>query len=146
MKRWINQVGFFVSCLFLFWSSGAGAADAISKTDAKAIHITVQSQLNAFLNDDAISAFELATSSTRAQIGTPDRFLRLVKEQYGAIYRHRVAIFTKPEVVDGNTIQTVRLTDRDGLVWVALYKMRREPDGKWKIDGCQLFGTTSVSV
>lgn len=146
MKRWITTIGFCLGCITSLWTTASLASDAVSKVDAKAIHVVVKSQLDAFSKDDAVRAFDLATSSTRAQIGSPDRFLRLVKEQYDAIYRHRVAIFANPEVIDGNTIQTVRLTDRDGQVWVAMYKMRREQDGKWKIDGCQLFGTTSVSV
>ena len=145
MKRWISAIVLCVGCVTLVGYSSA-AAEEVSKMDAKAIHFAVQSQLDAFSNDDAVRAFALATSSTRRQIGTPDRFLQLVKEQYSAIYRHRVAIFSSPEVIEGDTILTVRLTDGDGLVWVALYKMQRETDGKWRIEGCQLFGTTSVSV
>lgn len=146
MKQWARSIVLFLSVAASFWCSSVTAADVISKMDAQAIHVAVQAQLDAFSRDDAERAFEFATTSTREQIGSPDRFLRLVKEQYDAIYRHRVAIFANPEVIDGDTIQTVRLTDRDGLVWVALYKMQREKDGKWKIDGCHLFGTTSVSV
>ena len=79
-------------------------------------------------------------------IGTPTNFLRLIKEQYNPLYRHRAAIFQTPEVIDGDAIQTVRITDSDGTVWVAVFWMQQEQDSSWKIDGCELLQTTSVAV
>jgi hypothetical protein len=38
------------------------------------------------------------------------------------------------------------LTDRENIVWIAIYEMEQEADGSWKIDGCSLFETTSVSI
>lgn len=146
MKRPAFPIIFFFACLAALSSASAFADGVLTKVDEKAIHVVVQSQLDAFRKDDAVRAFGFATSSTRSQIGSPDKFLRIVKEQYMPIYRHRVAIFSNPEMIGGEAIQTVRLTDADGLVWVALYKMQREKDGKWRIEGCQLFGTSSVSV
>jgi hypothetical protein len=30
------------------------------------------------------------------------------------------------------------MTDAHGSVWLALYPMQQQPDGTWRIDGCQL--------
>ncbi len=30
------------------------------------------------------------------------------------------------------------MTDADGEAWVAFYPMQRQPDGRWRINGCQL--------
>ena len=88
----------------------------------------------------------MATSEKRMQIGSADNFLQLIKEQYNPIYRHQRVIFSRPEVIDGDAIQIVRVTDSDSRVWLAIFWMQQEEDSSWKIDGCQLLETTSVSV
>jgi hypothetical protein len=130
--------------LLMFWRDVA--ADPVSSSDAQAIHDVVQSQLDAFSEDDASRAFSLATEHMRALIGTPDRFLQMIKDQYPPVYRNRLALFSQPERIDGHTVIIVRLTDSDNLVWLAVYELAREADGAWKIEGCNLVETTTVSV
>lgn len=145
MKRLLILAGLLVG-LSSTWCTNAVAVDAITTADAIAIRETVQSQLDAFSNDDAASAFELATSEKRMLIGSADNFLRLIKEQYNPIYRYQRVIFSQPEVVNGDAIQVVRVTDSDSRVWLAIFWMQQEEGSSWKIDGCQLLETTSVSV
>jgi hypothetical protein len=120
--------------------------DSITTADVIAIREAVEAQLHALSNDDASSAFELATQEKRMLIGSPDNFLRIIKEQYDPIYHYQSVIFSRAEVVDGNPIQIVRVADEDGKVWVAVFWMQQEEDSRWKIDGCQLFETSSVST
>jgi hypothetical protein len=82
----------------------------------------------------------------RSLIGTPDRFLQLIKDQYPPVYRNRRALFSPPERIDGHTVVIVRLTDSENMVWLAIYELLREPDGAWKIDGCDLVETAIVSI
>lgn len=145
MKRLLAMASLLVGLAAPWWSSAA-AMDAITTADAIAIHEVVQSQLDALAHDDAVRAFELATPEKRMLIGSPDNFLRLIKEQYNPIYRNRGVIFSHPEVVDGDAIQIVRVTDGDGRVWLAIFWMQQEEDSSWKIDGCQLLETTSISI
>lgn len=133
-------------CVLAALNVGAARAEGISKADTRAIQATVQSQFDAFARDDAVAAFALASSATRVQFGTPEKFMAIVKERYQAVYRHRVAFFTDAEKVAGGVVQSVRLTDADDRVWVALYRLAREADGKWRILGCELLETTSVST
>lgn len=146
MKRALVITAFFMGLGAPWWLSGAVAMESVSAADEIAIHAVVQSQLDALADDDAVSAFELASPATRMQIGSPDNFLRLIKEQYNPIYRNQRALFSAPEVVNGDTIQIVRLTDHESHVWLAIFRMQRESDDSWKIDGCQLIETTSVSI
>lgn len=145
MKRILAMAGLLVALGSPWWSS-AHAIDDITTADAIAIHEVVQSQLEALSNDDAASAFELATPEKRMLIGSPDNFLRLIKEEYNPIYRYQRVIFSRPEVIDGDAVQLVRVTDGYSRVWVAVFWMLQGEDGSWKIDGCQLLETTSVSV
>lgn len=125
---------------------GAAIALGLNGADEKAIHNVVQSQLDAFAEDDAPGAFALATPDTRAQFGDPENFLDTVRQHFNPIYRHRVAHFATPEMLHGVTIQIVRLVDANSHVWFAIYRMKRDPDGTWKIDDCDLLETASVSV
>lgn len=145
MKRLLAIAGLLGVLIAPCWCN-AEAIGNITTADAIAIHEAVQSQLDALENDDAAGAFELATPEKRMLIGSPDNFLRLIKEQYNPIYRHQQVIFSRPEVVNGDAIQVVRVTDSESHVWLAIFWMQQEEDNNWKIDGCQLLETTSISI
>lgn len=143
MKRLSAMAGLLFMLLVPAWGN---AMNDITTADAIAIREVVEAQLRALSNDDAPGAFELATPEKRMQIGSPDNFLRLIKEQYQPIYHYQSVIFSRAEVVEGSPIQIVRVADADGKVWVAVFWMQQEEDSSWKIDGCQLFETSSVST
>jgi hypothetical protein len=114
--------------------------------DARSIQAAIRGQLHALAQDDAEAAFALSTPSIRSQMGSPENFLRVIKEDYSPMYRHLVVIFSAPENLGDSIIQIVRLTDRESRVWMAIYSMQRDSVGSWKIDGCQLLETDSVSI
>jgi hypothetical protein len=145
MKRLLATAGLLFGLCAPWWSN-AWAIDDITTADAIAIHEVVQNQLEALSNDDADSAFELATPEKRMLIGSPDNFLRLIKEEYNPIYRYQRVIFSRPEVINGDAIQIVRVTDGNSRVWLAIFWMQQGEDSNWRIDGCQLLETTSVSI
>lgn len=145
MKHFLVKIGVLAALVASSLISDA-TEGGISAADEKAIHAVVQSQLDAFAEDDAVSAFALATTATRVRFGNPDNFLHMVKRHYNPIYRNRLALFSDPELIDGMMIQIVRLTDRNSQVWLAVYTMQRDDDGSWKIDDCQLLETTSISI
>lgn len=145
MKRFLVTTGLVVSLCAPWWNEAA-AIGGITTADSIAIHEVVQLQLEALSNDDAVGAFELATPEKRMLIGSPDNFLRMIKEQYNPIYRYQRVMFSTPEVVNGEAIQVVRVTDGYSRVWVAVFWMQQGEDSAWRIDGCQLLETTSVSI
>ena len=110
----------------------------LSGPDAAAVREVIEAQLDAFRRDDTQRAFSFATPGIRAQFGTAENFMQMVRTSYPAVYRPRTVKFELFEVADGQVIQPVRLTDAGGRGWVAFYAMERQPDGSWRIDGCQL--------
>ncbi len=124
----------------------AERAIAIGKGDESAIRGAVRLQIEALVNDDAERAFALATQDTRNRLGSPARFLQIIKEQYDPVYRHRRALYQRPQVVLGKVYQVVRLTDLDSHVWAAIYLMHKDGKGVWRIDGCQLVETRAVAI
>ncbi|HTO50174.1 MAG TPA: DUF4864 domain-containing protein [Burkholderiales bacterium] len=126
----------FALCL-LGLAAASPAAD-VSSEDAAAIRAVISEQLDAFARDDGPRAFALATSGIRERFGSPEIFMDMVRTGYPVVYRPKSVEFEKPVVVDGEVIQPVRMTDADGESWIAFYPMQRQPDGRWRINGCQL--------
>ncbi len=132
--------------LLLTAMSTPAHAEAIAGAEAKEVETAIQRQFDAFQRDDAVAAFAMASKGIRAQFGTAEKFMAVVKQQYKPVYRHRRVLFTGTERINGEVMQTVRLTDADDRVWVAVYRMERETDGQWRIVGCELVETKSIAT
>ena len=124
--------------LVLFGLAAASSAAEISREDAAAIRAVISEQLDAFARDDGPRAFSLATAGIRAQFRTPEVFMEMVRNEYPVVYRPKSVRFEPPELVEGQIVQPVRMTDAAGRAWIAVYPMRREADGRWRTDGCLL--------
>jgi hypothetical protein len=111
----------------------------LTAADRTAIRTVIERQIEAFRQDDAVSAFAFASPEIRAKYGTPDMFMAAVKIFYAPVYRpRRTGGFVNLYVMDGQLTQPVLLVGPHGEFVVALYAMQRQPDGDWKILGCSL--------
>jgi hypothetical protein len=121
--------------LFLGLSS-AHAADEAARTQAKA---TVERQIEAFRRDDAATAYAQAAPAIQGMFTSPDTFIAMVRQGYAAVYRARSFSVDRVEDVgeDGLALG-VKLQDAEGVDWMALYSLEKQPDGAWRISGCQL--------
>src|SRR5689334_18924254 len=116
----------------------AARAAAVSASDAKRVREVIEAQLAAFAADDARRAFSYATPELRAQIGTPERFIAMVRSSYAVVYRPASVVFLAPERRRDEVLQAVRLTDDAGRGWLALYHLQRQRDRSWRVAGCEL--------
>jgi len=121
-------------------------AAEVAGTDAVAIRAVISDQLDAFTRDDAQRAFSFATPSIRAQFGNAEQFMAMVRASYPVVYRRKSFEFGKPEIVDGEFIQPVKMMDGDGRAWLALYPMQRQTDGNWRINGCQVARAAGIEA
>jgi hypothetical protein len=133
-----------VLALFLGPAAAAHAAE-VSREDAAAIRAVIAEQLDAFAHDDGPRAFSLATAGIRAQFGTPEVFMEMVRGQYAVVYRPKSVHFDPPELVEGEVVQPVRMTDAEGRTWLAIYPMLRE-GGRWRTNGCLLQRLSGVQA
>lgn len=132
-------------CALLFLIVAPSLAADISKEDAAAIRKVISEQIDAFAHDDGPRAFSLATAGIRAQFGTPEVFMDMVRTQYAVVYRPKSVQFQVPEIVDGQVVQPVRMTDAAGRAWLAVYPMLREAGG-WRTNGCLLHPLPGVQA
>ena len=128
-----------VLVLTLIASSGARSqTEFMSAADAEAIRSVIEAQLAAFAADDADAAFAFASEGIRKTFGTADNFLAMVKASYPVVYRPASVLFLDPEKIDDEIMQGVEMSDDTDRLWLAVYRMQRQTDNTWRIDGCVL--------
>jgi len=128
-------------CLTLvvaFAASAPARAEPVSAADARAAKAIVSAQLDAFASDDAKRAFSYAAPAIRSMFETPERFLAMVRTGYPVVYRPAAVTFLLPLRVEGQLLQGVHLTDAAGALWLATYRLERQPDGAWRIAACDV--------
>jgi Domain of unknown function (DUF4864) len=131
------------------WVLCAGAAHAavtatasLPDDDWRAIQQVISAQLTALKAGEGETAMGFAAPGIRAQFGTPERFLQMVRTSYAPLLDARYTQFLEGAVIEGAIIQPLRLVLPDNTVLVALYQMQRLPDGHWRIAGCALAPST----
>jgi len=110
----------------------------VSAADAKSARDVIQAQLAALAVDDAKLAFSYAAPRLREMFGTPEAFIEMVRTAYPVVYRPSGVAFLKPQWIEGELVQGVHMSDEDGVLWLALYRLERQKDKRWRITGCQL--------
>ena len=112
----------------------------------EAIQRVIGDQLNALKAGDGTKAMTYSVPGIRQQFRTPERFLRMVREGYGALLQARYSTFLLGAVVDGITIQPLQLVLPDNSVVVALFRMEKQKDGFWRIAGCVIAPSTAQAT
>ena len=131
---------FWLTCLLAVTVATSAAARPVpvSATDMRSARAVVQAQLDAFTADDGPRAFSLATQNLRQMFGSPERFMAMVRAGYPVVYRPSSVAFLIPEWLDRELIQGVHFTDEAGGLWLAIYRLQRQRDNSWRINGCEL--------
>lgn len=97
----------------------------------------ISSQIDAFLVDDFAQAFTFAAPSIKGIFKDADNFGVMVRKGYPMVWRPSAVRFGKLKLDGARQVQTVFLTDQQGVQYVALYTMAATDMG-WKIAGVQI--------
>jgi hypothetical protein len=126
------------SALLFTWLSDAARAvdNTVARADARQVRAVVEAQLDAFARDDAERAFSYAAPSIRSMFGDAERFMAMVRRSYPVVYRPAAVAFLVAEADGDEVVQPVHFTDAEGTVWLAVYRLERQPDRSWRISGC----------
>jgi hypothetical protein len=73
-------------------------------------------------------------------------FLQMVRQGYLPVYRPKSYAFEAVKELGSGLAQAVRIVDEQGVQWLALYTMEKQPDGSWLISGCTLVKAPDQSV
>ena len=136
------QRGYRLSFALVLWLLSLIACThraELTAADRIAIRAVIERQLEAFRQGDAAAAFAMASPEIQAKYGSPENFMTAVRTFYEPVYRpRRLEGFTNLHVIDGQPTQPVLLVGPNGDFAVALYIMKKQAHGDWKILGCSL--------
>lgn len=125
--------------LLCLWIAGACvAAQQVSPSEAKDVRTVIEAQLAAFSKDDAAKAFSYAAPGIQQTFGDAQTFFAMVRTSYPVVYRPATVAFLAPQWIDDDLYQGVRMSDAEGRSWLAIYRMQRQADGAWRINGCEV--------
>ena len=126
-------VVFLCVSLPLLSLSGAHAQEPVDTAQA-----IIQNQITAFLNDDAKTAYSVASPTIRGKFPNETAFFDMVKKGYGPVYRPGNFAFGRSKVEGDMVVQEVLISGPDGKDWTALYQLLKQPDGSYKINGVHM--------
>ncbi len=129
--------------VFLFCVALALPAQA--QDGNSAIRGVIQSQIDAFLQDDFATAFTYASPTIKGIFGTSERFGMMVRQGYPMVWRPADVQFLDLREMAGRTVQRVMITDGAGSVYLLDYEMIETGDG-WQINGVQVLRPPSVGA
>lgn len=138
------RTAYAVFCLFCATLPAAAAEDPVS--DAQKI---IANQISALMNGNAALAYSFASPAIRSLFPSDIRFLDMVKQQYAPLSSPGHYAFGRSKTVGGGelVLQEVIVTGRDAKDWSAIYEMRLQDDGTYKVNGVRVLAkTTSTGI
>jgi hypothetical protein len=98
----------------------------------------IERQLSAFERGDAEDAFNATGPELKANFATSGNFMDAVRANYTPFFHHRVTEFGLFAQAGDEAAQGLTLVDDDNNVWSVVYKLGRQPNGAWLIEGVLL--------
>ena len=109
------------------------------------IEATIQSQIDAFLQDDFVTAFTFAAPNIRNIFRTPENFGRMVQQGYPMVWRPDSVRYGDLREIAGRLWQRVIIKDVDGNLHYLDYSVA-QVDGEWRITGVQILQAPEVTA
>ena len=98
----------------------------------------IAQQIEAFLNDDAKSAYSFASPTIRQKFPDEASFFEMVKRGYAPVYRPGNYGFGRSKVSGDVILQEVLISASGGKHWTAIYQLVRQSEGSYKINGVHM--------
>ena len=115
--------------------------------DSEAVQGVIGSQIDSFRTGEHAEAFSHAAAGIQLMFRNQQNFVQMVQKGYAPIYGAQDYRFGRSKAgPDGTMFQEVLLTGPKGRSWVALYTMKRDEDGVWKIAGVRLVPGNEVAT
>lgn len=116
-------------------------------TEVRAAQTAIDGQLKAFIADDGATAYGYAAPNVKQIFPTVDTFMNMVTNGYPPVRKPRSYSFGKVEETGpGSIVQQVLIVGPDGKDYEAVYTLQQQPDGTFRITGCSLRASNSLST
>ena len=128
-------------------SLGLGSPAFAGEAEIKAAQATIDSQLKAFIANDGALAYNFAAPNIKRIFPSAEIFMGMVTKAYPPVRQPRSYAFGKVEETGPTSIiQQVMIVGPDGNDYEAVYTLELQPDGTFRITGCSLRASNSLST
>lgn len=135
LRIWSSLIA---AAFLLIASAASSSAEEVTINDQSAVKNVISDQISAFQETDYDRAFSHAAPSIRNSFQTTEQFMAMVKGGYDPLYDPDYYNFGRNTFLNGEIYQEVIATDRNGKQWQAVYTLKQQPDGSWKITGVKM--------
>ena len=132
---------FIVSLLVVLAPAAVSAAED-PVAEAQKI---ISDQIAALMAGNGAVAYALASPGIRGTFPSEDKFLEMVRKQYEPLSHPAHYAFGRSKTVGGGelVLQEVIVNRHDAKDWSAIYEMRLQDDGSYKVNGVRVLAKTS---
>ena len=109
----------------------------ISESDKAMIRQLIEKQLQAFQQQDKVTAFSLTSPTIQQKFGCQD-FISTVERKYGAMIQPRSIMFRGFTLVNNFPALVSTIMDRDGDLAQAIFIVQHQQDYSWRVHGYDL--------
>lgn len=120
--------------------------EMVAPADTTATQSVITDQISAFKAMDHGRAYSHAAPNIKTYFDTVEKFIGMVKGGYGALYAPDAYVYGRNMQLNGEIYQEVIVTDSSGKQWQAVYTLRQQADGSWKITGVKMNPYTGAST
>ena len=138
------KINLIAVILLVLLGSVTGKAD--QKDSTAAMRSVIQTQLDAFARNDALTAYAQASPKIQSIFPTTEIFMAMVRQGYSALIEPAVVSFQGVVDDSSRSIFQVLVEGRDGRRWMAFYTMVQLHDASWRIGGCFLTKLPEESI
>ena len=140
MAKLLSKFALGVVAALMSFAAHAGSPETPAQT-------AIDGQIRAFLADKDAEAYGFAAPNVRTFFPTVESFMGMVKSGYTPVHRPKNWDFGRTqETASGEIAQEVLITDMTGKNWAALYTVKQQPDGNWKITGVSLKKSDALTM
>lgn len=125
---------------------GFAQSQEVTQEDSNGAQTVIADQLSAFNAGDIARAYSHAAPSIKGFFPNQEKFEAMVQKGYRALYQSGSHVFGRNTFYNSELYQEVIVTDQSGKQWQAIYTLRKQDDGTWKITGVKMNPHTGAST
>lgn len=105
----------------------------------------IESQLKAFRKSDPAAAYKFASEGARKKYGPKDFFI-MMRSACGSLPDHVSYSFMGRKEIGDRALQKIEFLNTDGSASTGFYKLVKNADGKWAVDGCLMLQSNAQPI
>lgn len=106
----------------------------------------IEKQLKAFRHGDPAAVYRFASDEARSKYHTAGKFFMMMRDSCNALPFHVSYSFMERSDIGGKALQKIEFLNSDGSTSTGFYRLVKNADGKWAVDGCLMLESNAQPI